>query len=329
MFSSKSFVGKRRVGVLFTVLFVLCLAAGAVLFAGCDTDSISTPGNLEGVWSSGTGDGYEIYGNTLIYNGYDSRPNGRYSFIATIENDPNFSVPSGVLIVKYVMPPFYDNTGSENYAEPTNSYIGIYWRELSSGAVSLANASSYPTEVEAATYSDAVSKFTPAAANDFVSWGYVTAQVRQYPNRGALRGTWDDTANLLRAIITSTTYTVYVDGDSNGLINLDGVNDFFQYSGFIEETDPVSAVSGNMYVKLSNTDALMGSDIGDYLVVHWEDLSESSVKLADVVTPVAYLGSAKTINSGAAVDDDYIAADDGSGNLLDYYNYALTSRRRP
>jgi hypothetical protein len=306
-------------------LFFLCLAA--VFFTGCDTGG--TPGNLEGVWSSGF-DGYEIYGNTLIYNGYDSRPNGRFSFIAAIENSPNFSASSGVLIVKYLMPPFYDPnysyTGSTAFTLPSNSYMGIYWRELNSNSVLLANAwDPAGPETEAATYAAAAAKFTPYAENNFVGWAGVTAQVRQYPNRGALRGTWDDTTTmgggyLVRAIITNTTYTVYLDGDGDSEIDLEGGSDTIQYSGFIEETDSVSTQSGNMYVKLNNTDGL-SSDIGDYLVVHWENRTASSVELADVVTPVASLDSAKTINSGAAVDDAYVTS-----QSVDYYSYSLASR---
>jgi hypothetical protein len=321
MFSSKSFFRKGRLGVFCTALLVLYLLGGAALFTACDTGG-NTPSSLEGVWSSGTGEGYEIYGDTLIYNGVDSKGNGRFSFIAAIENNPDFTAPSGVLIVKYLMKPNYDPTwserGSSYYEEPANSYMGVYWRELNSGSVALANAYDV-SGTEEPTKEDAVAKFTLAANENFVSWNYVVSQARQYPNRGGLKGIWDDTTSfspyLIRVIITGTTYTVYADGDGDGAIDLDGGFDYIHYSGFIEETDPVSALSGNIYVKLSNVDGL-GSDIGYYLVAHWENLSSSSVKLADVETGVIDLNAAKTINSGSPVDDAYITT-----QSIDYYSY--------
>jgi hypothetical protein len=178
----------RKFGFLF---LGLCLAIGTLGLVGCDPGRGET-GILTGFWSSGT-DGYVItnntFNNTLIYFGYKDADHPEwsdYSFTGTIKNKPDFTQKAGVIIVEYTKKPIYGQyettspyslTGG---APPSGSFMGIYWRDLTTVSVKLANAyDSSNTETETTTLDDAITKFTERKAGDFVDWSIVASQAKQ------------------------------------------------------------------------------------------------------------------------------------------------------
>ncbi|MDR1324492.1 MAG: hypothetical protein LBK00_00465 [Treponema sp.] len=174
----------RKFGFLF---LGVCLVIGTLGFVGCDTGNKDDPGILTGNWSSGT-DGYVITNTTLTYQGYKDPTHPEWSdtnFAGTIENNPDFTQKSGVIIVKYTGKPTYgtyndDWTELTGGAEPTGEYMGIYWRDLTASSVALANAyDQAATETETTTLDAATTKFTLANVDTLVTWTYVQPQAKQ------------------------------------------------------------------------------------------------------------------------------------------------------
>ncbi|MDR1399242.1 MAG: hypothetical protein LBJ41_04905 [Treponema sp.] len=170
----------RKFGFLF---LGVCLVIGALGFMGCDTGNEET-GILTGIWSSGT-DGYVITTTTLEYKGYKDATHPEwsdYSFTGTIKNNPDFTQKAGVIIVEYTDKPIYgtynnDYTELTSGAAPTNSFMGIYWRDLTANSVLLANAyDQTDQETEQATLVAANTKFTLANADTLVTWAGVQPQ---------------------------------------------------------------------------------------------------------------------------------------------------------
>jgi hypothetical protein len=166
-------------------LLGVCLIMGTLGFIGCDTDGDEDTGILTGSWSSGS-DGYVITNTALEYKGYKDATHPEWSdtnFTGTIKNNPDFTQKSGVIIIEYTKKPIngqYDaNYTLTGGAAPTGAFMGIYWRDLTTDSVSLANAyDSSGSETETTTLDDAKAKFTLANADTLVSWTYVQSQAK-------------------------------------------------------------------------------------------------------------------------------------------------------
>ncbi|MDR2419503.1 MAG: hypothetical protein LBD79_10705 [Treponema sp.] len=175
----------RKFGFL---LLGVCLVLGALGFVGCETGGDEENYSLVGVWSSGS-DGYLISKNTLTYEGFKDLEHPEwsdYNFTGTIKNNPDFTQKAGVIIVEYTKKPIYGKynddwklTGGE---APTNSFMGIYWQELTTSSVRLANSydsTDTETETEAESLDDAEKKFTQDNEGTLVNWTNVQPQTRQ------------------------------------------------------------------------------------------------------------------------------------------------------
>jgi hypothetical protein len=155
---------------------MFCLST-ALLFTSCEPEQ-NDSGNLNGLWSSQY-DGYEINTKTNKIYYLDN-------YEADIVNSPDYSASNGVLIIKFTsyFEVVYDNTDwsviSEGWTDAYNGKFGaVYWIELTSNSVKMANA--YDSETwEHSMYNslpEANAAFTPYQdkAGNFVSqWGTYT-----------------------------------------------------------------------------------------------------------------------------------------------------------
>jgi hypothetical protein len=119
--SGQKFPGKKP----FIVLFVVCLAAGAVVLGGCETDPFVDTHELNpdliGTWmASGEGwtDTYRISATNITH------PEGVGFKSGTIAYVYNFNETSGSIIVK----------------RPDNKYTAVFFKNLSGKSVLLGDA---------------------------------------------------------------------------------------------------------------------------------------------------------------------------------------------
>ncbi|MDR1867160.1 MAG: hypothetical protein LBQ77_02700 [Treponema sp.] len=161
---------KEKKNVLKTVGWIFVI----VMLSACSDDYVDS-GSLLGSWAQH--DSYTITNDTVEYNDggpyYDnSDPPVAYpssSFTGTIKNNPDFSASSGVIIIKYTVPPAGEDVGN---------YTAIYWRNLTDRSVLLANAWDQ-TGTKTATLAEAEAKFTLSNAEIFVNWSIVQPQLKQ------------------------------------------------------------------------------------------------------------------------------------------------------
>lgn len=131
------------------------LVAVFSLFISCESPTqTSSSSTLSGYYKSSYGDGFEVSGSTLTQ--YDDSSK-TVSFAGTIENGPNLSSSSGLIIIKI--------TSAGSWYKTVGTYYGIRWKNLTSSAVSESSAYSSsleePTTLsEAETYFDSDSLYT-------------------------------------------------------------------------------------------------------------------------------------------------------------------------
>jgi hypothetical protein len=137
----------------------------------------SLPELLRGEWvytqpgSSTPAERYVIEIDTIQY-GYgggesDSNYKGYIRFVS------NYSANSGVIIIEYVEPPYYQGYNG-------NSFCGVYYRNLKNDTVQLANAINLEdlSSADTATLEAAIKKFTNRQMGNYVDWGVVQPQKR-------------------------------------------------------------------------------------------------------------------------------------------------------
>jgi hypothetical protein len=155
--SKKDLLARKALFFFFTA----CLVMGMAVFSGCATDDEDT-GTIVGKWVSSYSEEWDITATTVT----------TASFAGTIENDPNFEAPAGVIIIKYTTPPQYNDYDSNppydviaGPFDPPGDYYAIYWKSLTATSIEIANAWdvsdwSHNGAPEAANLDEAVEKFT-------------------------------------------------------------------------------------------------------------------------------------------------------------------------
>lgn len=132
-----------------------------LLLGACANPIIDDSASLEGYFkSTGYGDGFEVTATTFTYysepenNG--TRVVGDYGYSGTIENSPDLTEPSGILILKI--------TSSGKWGPTVGKYYAVSWKNLSKKGVSEAgaykNGSSYNSGID--TLAQAIGEYTVA-----------------------------------------------------------------------------------------------------------------------------------------------------------------------
>jgi hypothetical protein len=165
--SKKGLLARKALFFFFTA----CLVMGMAVFSGCSTDDEDT-GNLVGTWEYVYHDPTGTYpdsttiinitGETVVYTG---------SYEATIANDPDFESSYGVLILQFTK---YADWGDESPSETHDNvgkYGAMYWKDLTSSKVSLADAYIGYDHTMFGTLSEAESAFTNDKVGDYIDWG--------------------------------------------------------------------------------------------------------------------------------------------------------------
>jgi len=178
-----SFFSFGRGKILLKKALLICLALSLLwaAFAGCDTGTVGEDdGNIPGTLPAGLAGTWEDFDSftidttatpaTLEYNdgGYGFGYKGNIVFVS------NYDSGSGIIIVQYTTPP------TEGYINGRN-YHGVYYRELTSDTVKLANTTNLSdySSVDTVASGDAINKFTKGKMGDYVDWSYVPPYVKQ------------------------------------------------------------------------------------------------------------------------------------------------------
>jgi hypothetical protein len=167
---------------VFFALAVLLLLSRCDLYGKVGGDDANIEGALpyllQGEWafipgtSGAPADGYLITGNLIeyVYHGKDS---AGMDFKGDIVFVSNYSSDSGLIIIKYTVPPTYSGYNG-------NSFCATYYRGLRANSVQLANATAFPayTCADTATLEEAKAKFTRMTMGNYVSWTVTQPQTR-------------------------------------------------------------------------------------------------------------------------------------------------------
>jgi len=147
-----------------------------LLLAGCD--DVPQPGALDGTWK----DSYntvkiDTVAKTIDVTSLISPYKG------TIENgSSDFSDASGVLIIKYTECN-YTEYGTSTTHNNTGKYGAMYWTELTSTSVKMADActADWSNFEVFNTLSEAKTAFTPVADKviDYVDWSIISPYIKQ------------------------------------------------------------------------------------------------------------------------------------------------------
>ena len=161
------------------VLAILSVLLAALVFMGCPMEEEDDAGNLNGTWLFSNTPSYIIdtTAKTIKYFGYDGD-----DYKADIVNTPNFSAKSGVLIIQFTsyIRVLYDASWTVigldvDPVDAINHYGALYWTQLRSKSVKMADYwdySSGATHVMYSTLQDAEDYFTMAAGAT-IDWGFV------------------------------------------------------------------------------------------------------------------------------------------------------------
>lgn len=180
----------RAVRSVITLFAFFCLTA-ALMFTGCQMEEDEDP-SIIGEWKLVYTNGEEVYRITSARFEYDPGNDGGYK--GDIKEIKYFTKTSGVIIVEYdqdAKPKYYEYEWEEPYGiisgpeGPLGDFQGIFFRDLTSSKVKLANASDTSgtdqySRAEADTLQTAKTKFTSDNVDSFVwDWAYVSTQTRQ------------------------------------------------------------------------------------------------------------------------------------------------------
>ena len=175
MFFYFSQVKAKSKRFVFAALVLVLLAA---FLSGCKTEPEDDtnyegelPAGLIGKWVFDKDNWYEIQESggsyKLIYTAIFDDPEWGYfdySFEGDIEFISNYSSNSGIIIVKYTYGEYDD----------TKPYTGIYYREITSSTVKLANVWDLKKKdsADTTTLEEAIDKFTRSKTGKYVGyWG--------------------------------------------------------------------------------------------------------------------------------------------------------------
>jgi hypothetical protein len=157
-------------------VLVLCLAAGALGLTGCPTEPDDTDnliGTWTNVWHPDEEDEYIttviITDKTVVYQG---------SYEGTIANEPDFEAASGVFIIKFTKyATDYDGNPVTTHAN-VGKYGALYWRDLTSSSVFMADAYTSYTHTLVDTLPNATAAFTEDKVGDYIDWSMVGAYTK-------------------------------------------------------------------------------------------------------------------------------------------------------
>ena len=162
-------------------LLTLLLLSGCELYGKIGGDDINIQGALpellRGEWvytppgSDVPSERYVIEEDTIQY-GYGGGDSDT-DYKGTVRFVSNYSSTSGVIIIEYTEPPYYEKYNGY-------SFFGIYFRNLKNDTVQLANAINLGdmSSPDTATLEEAVEKFTRFKMGNYVDWGVVQPQKR-------------------------------------------------------------------------------------------------------------------------------------------------------
>jgi hypothetical protein len=154
----------RGHGVIFILLMILLLAGCAEGGGGSSTATA----NLNGTWK-------DNYGTTITINTSAKTIEYSNSYKGTIENTPKYTAVNGVLIIKFTK---YTDADYSNYPEVTynenteniGKYGALYWKDLTSNSVYMADAYTGYTHTMFGTLSEAQTNFTLDRAGNYIDW---------------------------------------------------------------------------------------------------------------------------------------------------------------
>jgi hypothetical protein len=165
--------------ILLSIL-ILLLMVGCELYGKLGVDDTNNPGSLPGLlkgeWvyikpgTSTPAERYVITGETIEY-GYGS--GSPTDFKGDIRFVSNYNSTSGVIIIEYTVQPSYPLYND-------NSFYGIYYRNLKTNSVQLANAINLNdySAPDTNTLEEAIEKFTRLKMSKYVDWSVVQPQVK-------------------------------------------------------------------------------------------------------------------------------------------------------
>jgi hypothetical protein len=166
----------------FFALALVLLLFGCELYGtvGGDNANIqgSLPDLLRGEWaylpgtSGAPSDGYIINGDLIEYV-YHREGGSEMDFKGKIVFVSNYSSGSGLIIIEYTVPPSYPDYNG-------NAFCAVYYRNLKSNSVQVANTTTFPgnTCADTATLEEAKAKFTRMTMGNYVNWSIVQPQTR-------------------------------------------------------------------------------------------------------------------------------------------------------
>jgi hypothetical protein len=180
---------RRAGGICISRLYFPFFFLAALFFSGCDLsdrtggEDANIPGSLpfllRGTWEykqPGNTEPAEQYTitDTAIEYGYGGG-SSVYDYAGTIAFVSNYDSGSGIIIVEY------DPAKKPSYSRYNDGdFCAVYYRNLQSGSVKLANAINLSdmSAPDTATRDEAVEKFTRMKMGIYVDWGTVQPQVR-------------------------------------------------------------------------------------------------------------------------------------------------------
>jgi hypothetical protein len=176
MYLSKNLTRKRIKPIVCGASFVVLLMI--LLLTGCPRPLPTA--NLNGEWK-------DSYGTIITIN--TSARTIKYMLDATnlsyegqIVNSSDFTAENGVLIIKFTKyydttydtsPPFNMTSHTENTANK-GKFGALYWRDLTSISVYMADAYNGTTHVMYTTLNDAQTNFTMDKASNYINWSYTS-----------------------------------------------------------------------------------------------------------------------------------------------------------
>jgi hypothetical protein len=169
----------RRYALRVIFVFAAILFSGCELYgtAGGDDANIegALPSLLAGKWvfpQESPDEIYTITGTTITYT---SASDPRFGYEGAVEFVSNYKSDSGLIIIKYTAKPTFSKYNGKDY-------FAIYYRNLKSDSVQLANTTVLPVPPSASpdvdSLDEAKAKFTRLTIGNYVDWSIVQSQIR-------------------------------------------------------------------------------------------------------------------------------------------------------